>query len=69
MVIACKSKLRIVTVHDSTCAVVTHVLKLFWKSHFIKSLSKYIFHVRLKPISKWLNAVELNDFLETMGLI
>lgn len=69
MVKACESILRIVTVHDSTCAMVTFELNLFWKLHFIKLISKYILHVRMKPISKLLNTVELNDFLETMGLI
>lgn len=69
MVIVCKLKLRIVIVYDSICVVVIYVLKLFWKFYFIKFLSKYIFYVCLKLISKWLNVVELNDFLEIMGLI
>lgn len=69
MVIVCELKLRIGIVYDYICVMVIFVFKFFWKFYFIKFISKYILYVCMKLISKWLNVVELNDFLEIMGLI
>lgn len=69
MVKVCELILRIVIVYDSICVMVIFELNLFWKFYFIKFISKYILYVCMKLISKLLNIVELNDFLEIMGLI